>query len=93
MLLLLLGPQIDGTVLGADDCDSYKGKSQGMAAVMVFGHMKNLYISGTGTIDGNGDKWWSKANKCAKPQGLSIRYCDTCSVTGITIRSVVTTVL
>ncbi|BAT85270.1 hypothetical protein LR48_Vigan03g216700 [Vigna angularis] len=83
--------QISGTLEAADDPSDYDEDSRHW---LVFDKIKNLYVYGGGTLDGNGKVWWE--NSCKKnkkqpckdaPTALTFDSCEDLTVENLNIEN------
>ena len=63
------------TLLGSSDHADYPAKVEfrapGLQSLVSANHASNIAISGAGTIDGNGESWWTEARK-TKDSGILV---------------------
>ena len=89
------------TLLGSPDHDDYKEievfRAPGRQSLVSADHAKNIAITGTGTIDGNGESWWKSIRGVEgagvvgkvvfRPRLVVFNYCRHIRMEGVTVKN------
>ena len=89
------------TLLGSPDHDDYPQlevfRAPGRQSLVSADHAKNIAITGSGVIDGNGQSWWTEARSTPgagivgvgvfRPRLVVFNYCQHIRMEGITVQN------
>ncbi|KAI8533863.1 hypothetical protein RHMOL_Rhmol10G0042600 [Rhododendron molle] len=75
---------IDGTLIAPSDPSEWKCKDDTCSQWITFHNISNLFITGSGTINGQGTQWWACKNCGTKATGFTISNSDNVYISDLT---------